>query len=43
MKKKLVEDMDQTYDEQSQKLPSLIDVPIFNELQVLKYINRSLM
>ncbi|XP_006617042.1 zinc finger HIT domain-containing protein 2 [Apis dorsata] len=32
-KKKLIEDMDQTYDKQAQKLPSLIDVPIFNELQ----------
>ncbi|CAL7938745.1 unnamed protein product [Xylocopa violacea] len=32
-KKKLVEDLDEKSDEQRIELPSLIDVPIFNELQ----------
>ncbi|XP_076761800.1 zinc finger HIT domain-containing protein 2 [Xylocopa sonorina] len=31
--KKLVEDLDEKNDEQTMELPSLIDVPIFNELQ----------
>lgn len=34
IKKKLVQDMDEQDNEQKTELPPLIDVPIFNELQV---------